>query len=50
MTNHIRLNSFISFNIDTIYGAPPFEKMNIQQILLNFCMFKYGNDTKVSQQ
>ncbi|XP_015372838.1 PREDICTED: histone acetyltransferase KAT2A-like [Diuraphis noxia] len=31
-------------NIDTIYGSPPFERTNIDQVLFNFCMHIFNDD------
>ncbi|KAL4090629.1 hypothetical protein QTP88_025428 [Uroleucon formosanum] len=38
---------FTTPNIDTIYGSPPFEKTNIEQVLLNFCMYIFGDNKKL---
>uniref|UniRef100_A0A2H8TLU0 Histone acetyltransferase KAT2A n=1 Tax=Melanaphis sacchari TaxID=742174 RepID=A0A2H8TLU0_9HEMI len=43
----LRYDPFTAPNIDKIYGTPPFEKTNINQILLNFCVQKFGKKNSV---
>ncbi|XP_003244523.1 histone acetyltransferase KAT2A-like [Acyrthosiphon pisum] len=40
----VLLDPFTLPNIDTIYGSPPFEKTNIEQVLLNFCMHIFNDN------
>lgn len=44
-----RLRTIIPFEVNKIYGTPPFEKTSINQILMNFCMYKISdNNSAVS--
>ncbi|CAH1738751.1 unnamed protein product [Aphis gossypii] len=43
----VRYDPFKAPNIDTIYGSPPFEQINIQQILINFSRLYFFGDKEV---
>lgn len=48
MNNCIYNKSFSSFDVRKMYGTPPFEPTNIEQLLINFCMLKFNRDSSVS--
>ncbi|XP_060875945.1 histone acetyltransferase KAT2A-like [Metopolophium dirhodum] len=40
----VLIDPFTLPNIDTIYGSPPFERTNIEQVLLNFCVHIFNDN------
>ncbi|XP_022174775.1 histone acetyltransferase KAT2A-like [Myzus persicae] len=44
LNKSVLLHPFTTPNIDTIYGSPPFERTNIDQVLINFCMHFFYDD------
>ncbi|CAH1738749.1 unnamed protein product [Aphis gossypii] len=43
----VRGDPFKAPNFDKIYGSPPYEKIHIEQILINFCMRFFGSNKAV---
>ncbi|XP_026805268.1 histone acetyltransferase KAT2A-like [Rhopalosiphum maidis] len=47
LCKNVRRDPFIAPNINTIYGNPPFENTNINQILINFCMHMFSSKDSI---